>query len=322
MDTKTTDFKLGMFVLGSLGLLCAGLTAFGAMSYFQKTIVSETYLADNADGLAVGAPVTLRGVRVGKVTRMEFSWNIYKHPEAKYVVVEFAVRDNISPNVSGKVFVERVQGEVQRGLRARVKAQGFTGSSLLALEYVNPAEYPAPPFPWTPRHVYVPSAPGQVGELLASLQKTLHNASQVDLNSLTGSLAHDLGDADRLMKRVEGDLGGVEKLVGHLDEVNYHELATNADTLITQVRGDLTRMRLPKVSNDADELLIGLKGTISQLNVVVANLDTGSLNDALANLRLASKELDDTLHKLQQYPAGFLLGKPPLRATSVEKTKD
>ncbi len=72
MDTKGNDFKLGAFVLVGFGLLTAGLFAFGAVSYFQRMTLAETYVAGNVDGLAVGAPVTLRGVNVGKVTRIDF----------------------------------------------------------------------------------------------------------------------------------------------------------------------------------------------------------------------------------------------------------
>jgi hypothetical protein len=38
-------------------------------------------------------------------------------------------------------------------------------------------------------------------------------------------------------------------------------------------------------------------------------------------MRLATKDLDDTLRKLQKYPAGFLLGRPPPPAKSVEKAR-
>src|SRR3974390_2922851 len=131
MEAKTSDFKLGMFALASLGLLCAGLFAFGAVRYFQKMDVLETYLNGNAEGLSVGAPVTLRGVKVGRVKRMDFSWNVYDQPGPQYVIVEFEVRNNISPGMRGNARVERVQAEVAKGLRARIKPEGFTGSSLL-----------------------------------------------------------------------------------------------------------------------------------------------------------------------------------------------
>jgi ABC-type transporter Mla subunit MlaD len=319
MEVKSNDLKLGVFVLLSFGLLCAGLFAFGAVSYFQRTILVETYVSGNVDGLSVGAPVSLRGVKVGKVTKIDFSWNLYSESEPRYVIIEFEVRRSIAPAAFGQGVAERIQSQVRSGLRARVNAQGFTGSSLLSLEYVNPAEYPPPAFPWTPRHLCIPSAPSQFAEVLTSLQQTLQKASQIDFASLGGSLKRDLDAAERLMGRLEGDLGGAEKLIGHLDEVNYKELATNAEGLITQLRCDLSKMRLAKLSNDADELLVNANGTIHHLDLVVANLDTGSLNDALAYVRLAAKDLDETLRKLKQYPAGFLFGKPPAAVKFPEK---
>jgi len=308
MSEKSSSFKLGMFVLVSLGLLAVGLFAFGAASYFQKMDLLETYLNGSADGLSVGAPVTLRGVRIGKVTRMDFSWNVYDQTGPQYVIVEFEVRNNISPGASRKAMSERVPAQVQRGLRARVKAQGFTGSSLLSLEYLNPAEYPPPPFPWKPRYLCIPSAPSQFDEVLTSVQRTLTNVAQLDIRALNDSLQRDLAAAG--------------KLVGHLDEVNYRALATNADALITQLRSEVNEMHLARLSNDADEALRGVRTTLDRIDGVVGNLDTESLNDALANMRVASKDLDDTLVKLRKYPAGFLLGRPPPPARSVEKARN
>ena len=336
MNSKAHDLKLGVFVLVSFVLLCVGLFAFGAASYFQRTIAGETYVAGNVDGLSVGAPVILRGVRVGKVTRIEFSWNLYPQDEPRYVVVEFSIRDTVLPLASAEVFAERAQAQVKRGLRARVNAQGFTGSSQLSLEYVNPADYPPLPFPWTPHHLYIPWAPSQFGEILGSLQKTLHGAAQLDLPSLGGSVQRDLAAAEKLMDRLERDLGPAEQLIGHLDrdlgsaenlmahldEVNFFELATNAQALVTQLRCDLGEMNLGTLSTNANELLTNANGTIRQLDSVVANLDTGSLNETLANLRLASRDLDETLRKLKQYPAGFVFGKPPPTAANLEKTKE
>lgn len=319
MNAKTSDFKLGLFVLASLGLLCAGLFAFGAVTYFQQTILVETYVSGNVDGLSVGAPVTLRGVKVGKVTKIDFSWNVYSESEPRYVIIEFEVRRSIAPGAFGRDIAERIQNQVQSGLRARVNAQGFTGASLLSLEYVSPAEYPPPSFPWKPRCLCIPSAPSQFAEVVSSIQKFMQKAAQIDLGSLAGSLQRDLDAAGRSMAGLERDLGAAEKLIGHLDEVNYKALGTNADGLITQLRGDLSQMRLAKLSNDADGLLADVKGTMRHLDLVVANLDTGSLNDALGYARLAAKDLDETLRKLKQYPSGFLLGRPPAAVRIPER---
>ena len=81
---------------------------------------------------------------------------------------------------------------IRQGLRARVKAKGITGTSILSLEYVNPADNPPVQVPWTPKHTYIPSAPGEFGELLASVEKTLHNVESLDFNALNHLLMGDL----------------------------------------------------------------------------------------------------------------------------------
>src|SRR6202142_2262712 len=57
------QLQLGLFTLGGLLLLVAGLLAFGARSYFVRTSLFETYVAGEVPGLSVGSPVELRGVR-------------------------------------------------------------------------------------------------------------------------------------------------------------------------------------------------------------------------------------------------------------------
>jgi len=79
--------------------------------------------------------------------------------------------------------------------------------------------------------------------------------------------------------------------------------------------GDVKAMRLAGLSTS-------VQTTMRRLDLVVANLDAGSLNDALANVRLATKDLDDTLRKFKRYPAGFLLGNPPPLAKSPEKVRE
>src|SRR5208283_5078700 len=114
----------------------------GAWSNFEKGSLYETYVASDVSGLSVGSTVELRGVRVGKVTRIGFSWNEYQESSPDYVVVVFEMNDNISPLRPGKARDEKLQSAVKRGLRARLKAQGVTGVSILSLEYVNPTENP------------------------------------------------------------------------------------------------------------------------------------------------------------------------------------
>jgi len=120
MSTPTNNFKLGVFTLCGLLILIVALLAFGARSYFKPTSLFETYVVGDVTGLAVGSTVELRGVRVGKVTRINFSWVEYEDTHPSYIVVVFEMRDDITPLPPGKARSEMLDQAIKQGLRARL----------------------------------------------------------------------------------------------------------------------------------------------------------------------------------------------------------
>jgi ABC-type transporter Mla subunit MlaD len=318
MNKHTNNFKLGLFTLSGLLLLAAGLLAFGARSYFVRTSVFETYVVGEVPGLAVGSPVELRGVRVGKVRKINFSWNEYEETDPSYVVVEFDMRDDVTPLPPGVARKEMLESAIKRGLRARLKSQGITGTSLLSLEYLNPTQNPAARVPWTPKHPYIPAAPGQLGELLASIEKSLHNFERLDIGAL-----------DQLL---QGDLKSVGQVLDRAKEVDFGALSTNANSLLTELRGSntnlqsfivdadgtLNRMKLEKLSRDLDGLLSEVQGTVAGLKPGLVNIDFEALNQTLANAHRTLDNMNEVLNELKQYPSGFLFGNPPSHVKEVQ----
>ena len=317
MSQPINNFKLGLFTLGGVALLVTALLAFGARSYFEPTSEFETYIQGDVTGLAVGSAVELRGVRVGKVTHIDFSWTEYEPTQPSYIVVEFEMRDDIAPRSPG-AGNDLLQTAIQRGLRARVKAKGITGTSILSLEYVNPIENPPVQVPWTPKYTYIPSAPGEFGELLASVEKTLHNLERLDFNSMNQLVLGDLKSAGRLLDKA-----------GQLD---FGSLSTNANSLLTDLRSSNTKLKsliqdtddtiqkvkLEKLTRDLDSLAGQLQDVVTRVEPGVANIDFNALNQTLANARQTIRDLDDALAELKQYPSGFLFGKPPPPVKGVE----
>ena len=317
MSQPINNFKLGLFTLGGVALLVTALLAFGARSYFEPTSEFETYIQGDVTGLAVGSAVELRGVRVGKVTHIDFSWTEYEPTQPSYIVVEFEMRNDIAPRSPG-AGNDLLQTAIQRGLRARVKAKGITGTSILSLEYVNPIENLPVQVPWTPKYTYIPSAPGEFGELLASVEKTLHNLERLDFNAMNQLVLGDLKSAGRLLDKA-----------GQLD---FGSLSTNANSLLTDLRSSNTKLKsliqdtddtiqkvkLEKLTRDLDSLAGQLQDVVTRVEPGVANIDFNALNQTLANARQTIRDLDDALAELKQYPSGFLFGKPPPPVKGVE----
>jgi phospholipid/cholesterol/gamma-HCH transport system substrate-binding protein len=318
MKKLTNNFKLGLFTLGGLALLVTGILAFGARSYFVRTSVFETYVAGDVTGLAVGSPVELRGVRVGKVQNIYFSWNKYEETQPSYVVVEFEMRDDVTPLPPGAARSEMLQSAIKRGLRARLKGQGITGTSLLSLEYLNPTENPPALVPWRPKHTYIPAAPGQLGELLASIERSLRNVERLDFGALNQLL--------------QSDLKSVGQVLDQAKQADVGALSTNANSLLTELRcsntnlqsfivdagGTVRRMKLEKLAQDLDGLLGELQGTVEGLKPGLANIDFDALNRTLVNAHRTLGNLDDVLLELKQYPSGFLFGNPPSHVKEVQ----
>src|SRR5579862_4358181 len=113
MSKPVNNFKLGLFTLFGLTILLAGLFSFGARSYFEPTSMYETYIEGDVTGLSVGSPVELRGVNVGKVTRIDFSWVEYEVTEPSYIVVDFEMRNDIAPGPRSTV-LEGLQSAIKR----------------------------------------------------------------------------------------------------------------------------------------------------------------------------------------------------------------
>jgi paraquat-inducible protein B len=318
MSAKINNFKIGLFAFFGVALVVTGLLVFGVWSNLKKSSLFETYVTTDVSGLSVGSAVELRGVRVGKVTSIGFTWNEYQDASPGYVVVVFEMNDDVSILPPGKDRNERLQKAIEHGLRACPKAQGVTGTCILSLEFLNPAENPPLQVGWTPRHTYIPSAPGLLGDLLVSMREALHKLDQVDVAAL-----------DRL---AEVDLKSVSHLLGRVERIDLESLGTNANALLTELRGSnaklqsfldhtgdtIAKMELEKLAHDADGLVGQLQETVGSLQPGLANLDFDALNQTLDNASRTLHEADDVLFEMKQYPSGFILGKPPLPIKNVQ----
>jgi ABC-type transporter Mla subunit MlaD len=322
MNAKTSNFKLGLFTLFGLGLLAVGVLAFGTWSSFEKKSLFETYVPGDVSGLSVGSAVEFRGVRVGKVTHIGFSWNEYHDGQPGCVVVVFEIRDDVFVTPLGNKWREQLQAAVDRGLRARLKAQGVTGTCIVSLEYLDAAENPVMKYGWTPKRTFIPSAPGLFGELLVALQKALRRLDRLDVTALNQMAQTDLKGLGRVLDRVE--------------RVDFENLSTNAAALLQDIRRSsakldnfiddtddtVKKLQLAKLIKDADALVGQLSDTVNKLEPGLTSVDFDSLNQTLAQARQAIQNIDDVLQELKQYPSGFIFGRPPPRLKEVQPTNN
>jgi ABC-type transporter Mla subunit MlaD len=149
------------------------------------------------------------------------------------------------------------------------------------------------------------------------MEQSLRKISQVDLLTLGKSL--------------DADLRAAAQLLEHLNQVNFGTIGTNTEAVLAEARTLTTSLQsfvddfhktfqgmdLKRLSSNAEALIARLQTTTGELDTLLSNIDVGSINEALANIKCASLELENTLRELKQYPSGFLFGAPPAPAKSV-----
>jgi ABC-type transporter Mla subunit MlaD len=319
MSAKTHHFRIGLFVLTGVALLVGALFAVGLRAYFGKRDTFETYVTGRVENLSVGALVMLRGVPIGKVSSIDFIGTEYPEFKQQYVLIQFAVPRGTAWSAQTGNVQQMLNTEAAQGLRARVQGQGFLGASIVTLEYVDPKLYPVEPIPWTPKHYYIPSAPGQFDRVMASLEKSLGHVQDLDLSGL--------------LERARALIDTANHLAGSADQINFGQLGTNAESLLVEFRDTARDLQktladaqkaisgadLPAVSRDASALLAKLSSAAMELRRVLASVNTGELNSSLANVRAATDELIVLIHELEQRPSSVLFSKSPNPVSQMEK---
>ena len=75
MKAKLGPFAVGSFVLGGLVLVVVALLSFRSLHLFSKPGRFVAYFNESVQGLDVGSPVKLRGVRVGRVAAIRVDYD-------------------------------------------------------------------------------------------------------------------------------------------------------------------------------------------------------------------------------------------------------
>ena len=171
------------------------LLVIGSGRWFERKITIETTFTESVQGLDIGSKIKFKGVVIGEVTRITFTYVVYQQDlpmsqRARYVLVESQIQPRL---VGGRAAAgdltdpANAKMEVERGLRIRLTPQGITGTSFLELDYVDPP--PAVlPLAWTPNNVYIPSAPSTVAQFVNAASDIMERLTRLDIEGTLANL--------------------------------------------------------------------------------------------------------------------------------------
>jgi paraquat-inducible protein B len=250
-------------------------------------------------GLSVGAPVELRGIKLGEVTDIKAEFDqetmsprilvfVQTDPEAFQVVGEVVVAEK-----------DALEQLVAKGLRAQLQ----TGSLLTGQLFVELDFHPdAPPAKIIYDGIFpqIPTIPAQMEMLRASVTQLLNKLEKLPIDEIGNSLLNTVRNAEKITDSAE-----LKQAIANLNKTLKN---TN------QFTADFNKKITPQLNSATAQL----NATLKTANKALA--DAGSVvnpDSALyRQLNRAMKELSDAAHSirvlaeyLERHPDALIYGK-------------
>jgi phospholipid/cholesterol/gamma-HCH transport system substrate-binding protein/paraquat-inducible protein B len=290
---------VGLFVLVGVVLIGSCTVILGGQGLFTDPILLETYFDESVQGLEVGSPVKLRGVQLGTVSQIGFVDDFYSFESAqderehgRKILVLMEVIHPPEAEITLEQRRRNLSGAIEAGLRLRLATSGITGTSFVQADYVSPERFPPMEIPWTPRNLYIPSAPSTMATITSAAERIVDRLEDLDVEKI-------LQDLDAL----------ILSLTQAVDQLDVTALQRDLSAALGEVRG-LVR----NVDGRVEPIATGVEGTLgdAQEALSIAAEDSPVRYDlarTLAELADAARSVRMLADYLQQHPDALVYGK-------------
>ncbi len=235
-------------------------------------------------GLDIGSKLKYRGVTIGEVTSIGFTYNKYQQDEpmalrARYVLVEAQIEPRLLGGRAGAGDItspEAAAQEVERGLRVRLAPQGITGTSYLEIDYVDPPP-PVLPIDWVPDNIYIPSTHSTVAAIVNAVSDIIDRLAKLDIEGVAKHLNQLLVTTN-----------------SRIDAIDTKTISQHTERVLSKLEKTLDNIDSKKLSDEGVALLAELRKSNAELNKTLANPALQKLpDDAAAAIARARAILDD-----------------------------
>ncbi len=319
MNLEKHKAGVGLFILGTLSLLVAGIIALGGGRYFSHDTEYVLYFNSSVSGLTIGSPVMLRGVPLGTVTGITLVTdasdsgvttpvNIRINADRLVMASGERVKDEIAEQ-------EIVRAMISKGMRAQLQTSSLlTGQARIQLDFYpdQPARFQSP----TPL-LEIPT----VGSPIENLQRSI---SKLPLEEIAHRLAHSLllideflasGSAQRTVAAMESTLTTANELLQGLKgspelvEAILANLAGTTDAVREQTPATLADFR--KALHDFATATAGLKEFAAAATELVSPdaALSHNLQRLLRDGAAAARSLRNFADTLERNPESILRGR-------------
>ena len=308
MSKKASPALIGAFVLGALALTVLAIITFGSGRFFRETHEYVLYFDGSVNGLLVGAPVKLRGVPIGRVSRILLRFEQPDDDRRIPVLVELderAFRGVGGPTIDLDRRIEEMV--TQQGLRGRLETQSLlTGILYVGFDfYLGTSAMRIRPPGSVPAEI--PTVPTALEQARATLEDVLIKLPDlVEHLTSTVTAVERLANSEGLTKAMDS----LDELTGELRETlaSMRSLARTADDQIEPVAAEVRRT--------AEQTRLLLERAEATLLRTEALLDPDAplpqqLKTTLAEAQRSARALRDLADSLERNPSAILFGPSP-----------
>ena len=330
MSKKANPTLIGSFVLMTLVIAIAAIVVLGKIKFRDDRFQCVAYFTGSLFGLDVGAPVTFRGVTIGRVSAVRINVDQDRNAYIIPVTIDIEPTTSLTTSLTTHWHPATVRTTlsqmIDQGLRAQLKVTSLLTGKL----YIELALHPgsaAPLHGGDSPLLEIPSLPSgleQITQKLESLplSEILNKAvmaldginsiinSQETRQALTAAAA-TLDRLNSLLARVDSEFPGIaQELKKGL--ANIAALAKTADKLLHTADSEL-----PGLSQEIKQLLAGLTATASTLTKALNNVEQMTAKDSLLTYQLgaslqeierAAVSIRQLTDYLQQNPNALVFG--------------
>jgi paraquat-inducible protein B len=315
MKHNGTYFKIGLFVLGCVGILLVGLAWLSSSAFRGEPVLVETYIDESVQGLSVGSAVMHRGVEIGRVKTITFVPLEYPlKPDTaeyetfnRYVMVIMEINSRTFLGVDGDLtqIEALLRNKVKSGLRFKLSYQGITGLAFMEADYFDAERNPPLVVPWIPRNIYVPSTLSVITNFTQAMETIYRRLEKMDIEGVLEKMQTTLNSVDQAVR--DAELGKISQSAIALAE-DLHQTNRQLQEFLGSAQN------LPE---DIDTAARQLKATLAKVEQLI-DRNEPDVEAILNTLKILTQNLKQLAENLKADPGQILLSSPPPPSEHVQ----
>ncbi|MDD5276245.1 MAG: MlaD family protein [Methylovulum sp.] len=343
MSKPVNPMAIGGFTMGALILLVIGIFMFGGGTLLKADKINYVvFFSSSLNGLEIGAPVKMQGVKIGEVTKIALQLDPKSGKIYKPVVIQID-RSSLTSTGGGELPKE-MDREEQLANRDKLVAAGFrarleTQSLLTGLLYVDLDEYPdKPPLFAGLEYQGLLEIPGlptasdaifntaeevanklralpldeMVQDVVVSLKEIRGLLASEDIKKSKVALTNTLEETEKMIKTLNTNLPA---LINDTNKtiLNTNALVEDSRTMVQDLNKDIK-----PVLNSADKTLAAATKALNKTQDSMAKVSIAvgdavgpesALNETLHSLNEAAQSIKNLTDYLERHPESLISGK-------------